>query len=78
MAKTIAKLKPQARRAAGKKRAAKTGRPGSPQAEREIRLPNAGGGKGGRGRQRFQVSHFREEDFRADGLRSYASTVISA
>ncbi len=64
MAKTMAKLKPQARRAAGKKPAA------SEAASPKSSPPR--GGKGGGARQRFQANHFREADFRADGLRSYA------
>jgi hypothetical protein len=76
MAKTMAKPKPQARRAAGKKRAAK-----STSAARAARKPSMRSpsltlprkrGREGRGRQRFQATHFREQDFRADGLRSYA------
>jgi hypothetical protein len=75
MARTMAKLKPQARRAGGKKRLAKSrvpavGKPGvkSP----SLTLSRLRGREGRRPQQRFQATHFREEDFRADGLRTYA------
>jgi Cupin domain len=75
MARTMAKLKPQARRAGGKKRLAKSrvpavGKPGvkSP----SLTLPRLRGREGRGPQQRFQATHFREEDFRADGLRTYA------
>ncbi len=65
MAKTMAKLKPQARRAAGKKPAAKS--------RASVKSSSLTPGREGRGMpKRFQANHFREADFRADGLRSYA------
>src|SRR5262245_61298852 len=67
MAKTIAKVQAQARKpsskmptrnkASGTKRAARA----KSKAKTKVRL-----------KQTFNVSHFRAEDFRADGLRSYA------
>jgi hypothetical protein len=77
MAKAAARPAPQTRKASGRKRA----RASTP-AERATRKPGAKArslsllgkrrreGKGTQ--QHFQVSHFREQDFLADGLRSYA------
>ena len=57
MAKTMAKLQPRAKKTSPKKRAV------APRAKPKVSA---------RPKQRFNVSHFRPEDFRADGLRSYA------
>jgi hypothetical protein len=55
--KTMAKLQPRASKRSGKKSAAPA---------RSRPKPKA------RSKQRFNVNHFRAEDFRADGLRTYA------
>jgi hypothetical protein len=55
--KTMAKLQPRASKTSGKKSAAPA---------RSRSKPKA------RPKQRFNVNHFRAEDFRADGLRTYA------
>ena len=57
MAKTMAKLQAPARKTSRKPAAGRTKRAARPKARRK---------------QTFNVSHFRPEDFRADGLRSYA------
>jgi len=57
MAKTMAKLQPQARKTSGKKKVVRA----RPKAKANARP-----------KQKFNVSQFREEDFRADGLRTYA------
>src|SRR5207302_11474747 len=57
MARTMAKLQAQARKTSGKKGAA----PAKPKAKAKARP-----------KQTFNVNHFRAEDFRTDGLRSYA------
>ena len=57
MAKTMAKLQPRAKKTSPKKRAV------APRAKPKVSA---------RPKQRFNVSHFRPEDFRTDGLRSYA------
>ena len=57
MAKTMAKLQPRAKKTSPKKRAV------APHAKPKVSA---------RPKQRFNVSHFRPEDFRTDGLRSYA------
>jgi Cupin domain len=55
--KTMAKLQPRASKKSSKK---------SPAPARSRPKPKA------RPKQRFNVNHFRAEDFRADGLRTYA------
>ena len=57
MAKTMAKLQPRAKKTSPKKRTV------APRAKSKGSAPP---------KQRFNVSHFRPEDFRTDGLRSYA------
>jgi Cupin domain len=57
MTKTMAKLQPRARKTSRKKGAVAS------RVKPKVRA---------RPRQRFNVSHLRAEDFRADGLRSYA------
>jgi uncharacterized RmlC-like cupin family protein len=62
MAKTMAKLQPRARKTSSKKTAGKK----SAVASRAKPKAKA------RPKQRFNVNHFRPDDFRTDGLRSYA------
>jgi Cupin domain len=57
MAKTMAKLQPQAKKTSRKTKVARS------RAKPKVKA---------RPKQRFNVNHFRAEDFRADGLRSYA------
>lgn len=64
MAKTMAKLQPGARtkrKTSSNKRAGPS--PVKPQAKSKTKA---------RTKQKFNVNHFRAEDFRADGLRNYA------
>ena len=60
MAKTMAKLQPLARKTSAKKTS------GKKSAAAARAKPKA------RPKQKFNVNHFRAEDFRADGLRTYA------
>ena len=57
MAKTMAKLQPRARKTSPQKRA------GASRGKSKVKAQP---------KQRFNVNHFRAEDFRTDGLRSYA------
>jgi len=62
MAKTMAKLQPRARKTSPKKTSSKKRAVASPVKSKARAQP----------KQRFNVNHFRAEDFRTDGLRSYA------
>ena len=62
MAKTMAKLQPRARKTSPKKTSSKKRAVASPVKSKATAQP----------KQRFNVNHFRAEDFRTDGLRSYA------
>jgi uncharacterized RmlC-like cupin family protein len=62
MAKTMAKLQPRARKTSPKKTSPKKRTVASPVKSKTTAQP----------KQRFNVNHFRAEDFRTDGLRSYA------
>jgi uncharacterized RmlC-like cupin family protein len=62
MAKTMAKLQPRARKTSAKKTTPKQRAVASPV---KTKAP-------AQRKQRFNVNHFRAEDFRTDGLRSYA------
>jgi hypothetical protein len=67
----MAKLHPQAKRPGSKKRTARRSAPVN--RKPSVKSPSLARKRGRQGRgQRFQASHFREEDFHADGLRSYA------
>ena len=70
MAKTMAKLQPQARKTSRAKPASRKSAAAS-RTKPKLKL-NASSKVRARAKQTFNVSHFREEDFRADGLRSYA------
>src|SRR6516165_3957135 len=67
MAKTIAKLQAQARKTSSKAptRNKASGTKSAARAKSKAKTK-------ARPKQTFNVSHFRAEDFRADGLRSYA------
>lgn len=70
MAKTMAKLQPRARstrKTSSNKRAGAS--PMKPQAESKSKTKTKAKA---RTKQKFNVNHFRAEDFRADGLRNYA------
>jgi uncharacterized RmlC-like cupin family protein len=60
--KTMAKLQPRARKTSPKKTSQKKRAVASPVKSKATAQP----------KQRFNVNHFRAEDFRTDGLRSYA------
>ena len=60
--KTMAKLQPRARKTSPKKTSSKKRAVASPVKSKATAQP----------KQRFNVNHFRAEDFRTDGLRSYA------
>jgi uncharacterized RmlC-like cupin family protein len=62
MAKTMAKVQPRARKTSPKKTSSKKRAVASPVKSKARAQP----------KQRFNVNHFRAEDFRTDGLRSYA------
>ena len=62
MAKTMAKLQPRARKTSPKKTSQKK-RAGASRGKSKVKAQP---------KQRFNVNHFRAEDFRTDGLRSYA------
>lgn len=62
IAKTMAKLQPRARKTSPKKTSPKKRAVASPVKSKTTAQP----------KQRFNVNHFRAEDFRTDGLRSYA------
>jgi uncharacterized RmlC-like cupin family protein len=62
MAKIMAKLQPRARKTSPKKTSPKKRTVASPVKSKTTAQP----------KQRFNVNHFRAEDFRTDGLRSYA------
>jgi len=62
MTKTMAKLQPRARKTSPKKAAPKKRAVASSVKAKATAQP----------KQRFNVHHFRAEDFRTDGLRSYA------
>jgi uncharacterized RmlC-like cupin family protein len=62
VAKTMAKLQPRARKTSPKKTSSKKRAVASPVKSKARAQP----------KQRFNVNHFRAEDFRTDGLRSYA------
>ncbi len=62
MAKTMAKLQPRARKTSSKKTAGKKSAVASHAKPKAKARP----------KQRFNVNHFRPDDFRTDGLRSYA------
>ena len=70
MAKTMAKLQSRPSKRSGKKAAAKKG--ASKKSSSKKSAVRAAPKAKARTKQRFNVSHFREEDFRADGLRAYA------
>ena len=65
-AKTAASKKSPARKGAAKKTAAKPG------ARKKLKARAAPAAKRARPKQRVAISHHREEDFKADGLRAYA------
>jgi hypothetical protein len=65
-AKTTAQKKSPARKGAAKKTAAKSS------ARKKLKARAAPAAKPRRAKQRVAVSHHREEDFKADGLRAYA------
>jgi uncharacterized RmlC-like cupin family protein len=62
MAKTMAKLQPRARKTSSKKTAPK----------KRVVASSLKSKATAQKKQRFNVNHFRPEDFRIDGLRSYA------
>ena len=62
MAKTMAKLQPRARKTSAKKTSPKKRAAASPVKSKATAQP----------KQRFNVNHLRPEDFRSDGLRTYA------
>jgi hypothetical protein len=68
-AKTAAQKKSPARKTQGKSIAAKSARS---TARKKIKARAAAPAKRARPKQRVAISHHREEDFRADGLRTYA------
>ncbi|MGD9838762.1 MAG: cupin domain-containing protein [Afipia sp.] len=71
--KATSKSKPAARKTAVKASAPrKTAASASRATARKPRAAAARTAKAARPKQRFVVSHHREEDFRADGLRAYA------
>ncbi|MFH1341130.1 MAG: cupin domain-containing protein [Pseudomonadota bacterium] len=65
-AKAAALKKSPARKAAASKTVAK------PTARKKLKAPAAPAAKPRRPKQRIAISHHREEDFKADGLRTYA------
>jgi uncharacterized cupin superfamily protein len=65
-AKAAALKKSPARKAAASKTAAK------PTARKKLKAPAASAAKPRRPKQRIAISHHHEEDFKADGLRTYA------
>ncbi|QWG15160.1 cupin domain-containing protein [Bradyrhizobium sediminis] len=71
--KTAASKKSPARKTAAKKAAAKsTARKAIKAKDRKTKARAAPAAKRARPKQRVAVSHHREEDFKADGLRAYA------
>jgi hypothetical protein len=69
-AKTAALKKSTARKPAAKKAAAKS--TGKSTARKKLKARAQPVTKRGRPKQRIAISHHREEDFKADGLRTYA------
>jgi mannose-6-phosphate isomerase-like protein (cupin superfamily) len=68
--RTAAQKKSPARKTASKSTSRKTNRAGDRKAKAKGRARPAA--KAARPKQRIAVSHYRDEDFKADGLRAYA------
>jgi hypothetical protein len=71
-ARTAAQKKSPARKTVASKTAKSTARKSIKAKDRKTKAPALPAAKRGRPKQRIAISHHRDEDFKADGLRAYA------